>query len=331
MAEFSGFFQSMWDETLYNPITKKESGWWDRPYLSSEFRKFFSLFLGNGVFVSPTNQLKVYPGQGNTIIVSPGFAIINGGFYHNDDNLVLTYQINNTVTPRRDSVRIRYSNGDREIKAVVIDSDVEPIKGENVYDLILAELYIPAGSSTIVDANVTDKRPDEEVCGFVKGLLSVVSTNDLFSQFQSIFELWFETVKDQVAGDLAIKLQLEFEEINQNFIKYKQDYEEAFEQYKNEVNEVVNSNRNEITGFVSKYFVIPNEGTMVLTFSDKRCIINNERITADSLIDVYFTSSSIVEAEECQIYVDSYDGQIVITAGKQPATPLEAMIGVRIR
>ena len=56
MAETSGFFQAMWDDSLKNPTTEEYTGWWDRDYTANQFMKYFSLFVGNGVFVSPTNQ-----------------------------------------------------------------------------------------------------------------------------------------------------------------------------------------------------------------------------------------------------------------------------------
>lgn len=320
MAETSGFFQGLWDESLTNPITKEDTGWWDRSYLAKEFMEYFALFVGNGVFVSPTNQLKVLAGQGNTVIIKQGWAFINGAFYHNDDDLILSYPVNNGVTPRRDTIRLRFSNADRNIKAYVFAGDTDIVRGENTYDLILAQTYVPAGAATIIDANIEDKRPDESVCGFVKGLLSVISTDDLFAQFTSMFNEWFDTVKDQVTGDLAIRLQQEFEEINAKF-----------EQYQKDVLKIANDSKEEIENFVAKYFVLPNTGNMTLTFVNKQCIINDERITDDSLIDVYFDSETIQEAEDCQIYVDSYEGQIVVSATKQPAFSLKASIGVRIR
>lgn len=338
MAESSGFFQAEWNETLMNPMTNEETGWWDRNYIAKQFCKYFSLFVGNGVFISPTNQLKVVAGQNNTVVVKSGWAFINGAFYYNDSDLILAFPVNNTVTPRTDTIRVRYSEETRDIKSYVITDDTELVRGENVYDLIIAEIYVAAGAVTVIDANITDTRPDETKCGFVKGLLSVVETNDLFLQFQSMFDEWFDTVKDQVTGDLAIQLQLEFEQINNEFIQYKAEYEQAFEDYKAEyeglrddITAIANSAVNTINTFVAKYFTIPEEGTTLLTFVNKQCIINDERITAGTLIDVYFDDDTIQEAEDCQIYVNSYDGQIVISGTKQPAFPLVATIGVRIR
>ena len=59
--------------------------------------------------------------------------------------------------------------------------------------------------------------------------------------------------------------------------------------------------------------------------------IPDEKITANSLIDVYFTAATIAEAEECQIVVDSTAGSIILTAVKQPEGTIRAAIRVRVR
>ena len=67
-----------------------------------------------------------------------------------------------------------------------------------------------------------------------------------------------------------------------------------------------------------------------LIFVDKQCIISDKRLTADSLVDVYFTADTMAAAEVAMIYVDSENGRIVLTATTQPASALKARIRVRV-
>lgn len=309
MAETSGFFQAMWDDSLKNPITEENTGWWDRDYLAKQFMDYFSLFIGNGVFISPTNQLKVIPGTGLTIMVSPGWAFINGGWYHNSENLSIELNANGTNVSRIDSIRVRYSEANRKITSVYISGDTQLSRGDSKYDLELAQISVAPSAVTISASNITDIRPNENRCGFVKGLVDVISTDDLFSQLNAQFNEWFDTVKGQLQGDLATKLQLEFTQLEADVEDYKNTAQTLIENY------------------VYNDYVIPEQ---TLTFVNKVCEITDAKVTANSLIDVYFTADTIQEAEDCKIYVDSSGGKITLTCETQPTNTIKAVLRVRV-
>lgn len=356
MAETSGFFQAMWDDTLQNPTTQEYTGWWDRSYLAKEFMDYFALFIGNGVFASPVNQLMVVPGVDRTVIVSTGWAFINGGWYHNDTELSLELAANGSSTNRVDSVRIRYSAADRKIKAIVLSGETGVTRGDTIWDLEIAQVITTPGFTTVSAANISDMRPDGKVCGFVTGLLEVVSAEDLFAQFQAMFEEWFASVKDQVTGDLAIRLQQEFEELNQAVVNYQMNVEQQIANYQSTTEQQISQYKNETAQSIAEYKKATDESVkgiqqtatnayntmkafvdadftlalQTLVFVDNQCIISDERLTADSLVDVYFTADTMAAAEAAMIYVDSEDGRIVLTATTQPASALKARIRVRV-
>jgi hypothetical protein len=327
MSETSGFFEAQWDDSLTNPITEEQTGWWDRDYLASQWQEFMQMFLGNGVFVSPVNQCKVIPGTGLTVIVTPGWAFINGSWYHNNANLVINLSPNTTSSSRIDSIKLRYSDSTRSINALGFTGETTLVRGESVYDLKIAEVTVPVGAVTISDANITDTRSNENVCGFVKGLVDVVDTNDLFSQFDAIFNNWFDTVKDQVTGDLAITLQREFLELNKNVENYKTETEQQISEYQENVNSQVSIAKGLVENYVYNDYT---SDVISLTFSNKVCEITDAKVTANSLIDVYFTADTIQEAEDCKIVVDSEAGKIKLTAEKQPSKIIKAVFRVRV-
>ena len=213
MAETSGFFQAEWDNELTNPITEEETGYWDRSYVAQQFADYFKLFVGNGVFASPTNQLKVIAGGGLTVIVMAGLAFINGMWYHNDSNKTITLSANTGSSARTDSIKVRYNDALRSISVLGFENDVSTTKGTNIYDLKLAEVVVQPSAVSILNSNITDTRPDETVCGFVRGLMEIETTADLFTQYTAAFNEWFDEMKDQLDTEAAGQLQLEIDDI----------------------------------------------------------------------------------------------------------------------
>lgn len=357
MAEVSGYFQAQWDENLQNPITGEYTGWWDRDYDAKSFRDYFGQFISNGVFGSPTNQLKVIPGTGLSVIVTAGWAMINGAYYHNDSDKVITIPANTQSSSRIDSIKLRYSEADRTILALGFTGDTTVQRGDTIYDLKLAEITVLPGAVTISAANILDTRLDESVCGLVIGVLRVETTADLFSQLEGEFDEWFDTVKDQVTGDLAIRLQMEFTELNQNVEDYQADVTQQISNYhsatETQITNYQNNTATQISGYNTNYQQTLNatqqaaetaEGLVEdyvdndyviaereLVFTNNVCTIPDSKVTADSLIDVYFTTATIANAARAQIAVESTNGNIVLTAARTPSGTIRATIRVRVR
>ncbi len=344
MAEHYGFFEAIWDEHGLNPVTEAYTGWWDTAYLWKDFMNYFKLFVGNGVFASPVDQLKVVAGSGMTVIVRPGWAFINGHWYHNDENLELELTENTGSITRTDSIMVRFNESSRSINTLVLEGETEVHRGDTIYDLKIAEISAPPRAVALTNVNITDTRPNEEVCGFVKGLVEVVNTKDLFEQFQAIFDEWFDSIKDQLTGDLAVRLQLEFTELNTKVDKYykdttkdiadyKKELSDSFDTYKGELQKVTDEAKGLVQNYVDKDFVIPLD-SYSFSGSDNTgytCEVTNEKITEGTLVDVYWTKEDIQEAVRCVIYVDSEAGKIVFSAGRKPSKALHAVIRVRVK
>lgn len=307
--ESSGFFDAVLDS---------ETEEYDRVYVAEQFANYFKLFVGNGVFVSPANQLKVIAGTGLNVVVKAGWAFINGFWYHNDSDYSIALASNSAGSNRVDSIVLRMSQTNRSVNLVSLTGSTEIIRGETTYDIKLAEIIVRPSATSILDADITDTRPNESVCGFVKGLVEVVSTEDLFLQFNSAFNAWFDNVKDQVTGDLAIRLQQEFVELNEDVQEY---YEHATEMQQ-EANDIIED-------LAGRDFILVEDRT--LTFVNNVCTISDNRITAGTLVDLYFTAASINEAIRCAMYVDSEAGAVKITASRTPTSTIVATIRVRIR
>lgn len=203
MAETSGFFDA---EELTD-------GTFDREYIAEQWANYFKLFIGNGVFINPTNQLKVVAGEGMQVIVKQGWAFINGYWYHNDSDLVIAVPVNSTPSTVNSGVFVQFNSQNRTVTTILANGRTEVDRESPHYELKLAEVSVATGTTAITDSMITDTRPDEDVCGFVKGLVSVVSTDDLFQQFTDMFMTWFEEMKGQLSEDAAGHLQAEIDNI----------------------------------------------------------------------------------------------------------------------
>ena len=203
----SGFFNSEIDQS---------TGTYDLEYYASQFADYFALFVGNGVFGSPTNQLKVSAGEGLNVVVSTGWAFIDGYWYHNDEELELVIPPNATSQIRTDSVKCRLDFSTRKILTAYYNGDVDVVRDGTYYDLKLAEVIIPVAATQVLESNITDTRINEDVCGLVTGLLEVQTTKDLFAQYQAMFDEWFDGIKDKLGSDPAGNLQIQIDEVKEN-------------------------------------------------------------------------------------------------------------------
>lgn len=191
------------------------SGQYDRVYAAEQFAEYFSLFIKNGVFPTPATQLQVTANStpNMAVYVNSGFGWINGYYAKNSGPYPLAVQAADGALNRIDAVVLRWVNASREIelavkKGVVASTPEVPAlqRDENIYELMLATITIPAGATNITQSQITDKRPDESVCGWVTGAVQNIDTTNLFAQYDTAFHEWFDDVKSQLEGDVATNL-----------------------------------------------------------------------------------------------------------------------------
>lgn len=186
MAQECGFFNAQ--------LVGEE---YDRVYLAEQFAAYFASFIGNGVFGSSMQQLEVTANNDMTTNVLSGQAWINGWWYRNTDVYTLSHSVADGILSRIDVVVLRWDHSARDMYLAVIEGtpSANPIKpsivrNANYYDLQLCEVSIPAGSIRITQAQITDTRLDNAVCGLVTGVVDQIDTTSLFTQFQTAFQEW---------------------------------------------------------------------------------------------------------------------------------------------
>lgn len=217
------------------------NGEYDRVYLSEDYARYFSSFIGNGVFPNPSDNLKVIAnGDTMKVIVKAGKAWINGYYYENDSDLILNIEPADGVLHRIDRVVLRLDLVEREITVKIkqggfssnpVAQNIE--RNVDVYELALADIRIQNGVISIVNSDINDLRLDTDLCGIVHGVVEQVDTTEIFNTYQQYlneklnsneFNEWFMSLKNKLDPyeDLALQLQLqisELEEKMQNSLK----------------------------------------------------------------------------------------------------------------
>ena len=182
----------------------------DRTYKAEDWAAYFSSFIGNGVFASPSSNLQVVAGSGMNVAVSAGSAWINGYFYRNTDALTVTIGTADGVLARIDRIvlRLDFTNRVLSVQKKVGTQSMTPVaptltRDADIYELALADVLVSAGATEITQAKITDKRFDTTVCGVVAGIVSQITTTDLFAQYQAAFDEWFNSARDTLGDDAA--------------------------------------------------------------------------------------------------------------------------------
>ena len=100
------------------------------------------------------------------------------------------------VRSRIDRVVLRYDAAARKTSLVVLDgtpgsaAPAAPAisRTELVYDLCLAEIRRPAGSTSVTTADITDTRADEAICGVMRDGVAGIPTAQLQTQVKAMLD-----------------------------------------------------------------------------------------------------------------------------------------------
>ena len=110
------------------------------------------------------------------------------------------------VRSRIDRIVLRYDAAAKKTRLQVLDGTPDSAapaapaisRTELVYDLCLAEIRRPAGSTSVTAADITDTRADETVCGVMRDGVTGIPTGTLVQQFRAVI--------DALKGEAADKL-----------------------------------------------------------------------------------------------------------------------------
>lgn len=216
MAEKSGFFNAL-----------ESGGAYDRVYDANDFAEYFALFIGNGVFADPMNQLKVVPKSGLTVTLKKGNAFIDGYWYKLSEDMDFTLSPNGTSYAITDVIAVTLDKTNRVITAKKKErvSSITPVNDGVVHELIVASISLGVGVSSITEGMITDQRPYEDYCGFVTGTVDQIDAGEMFTQLEAQFNEWFNTIQGKLTSDVAGSLQTQIDDLDQKIDDVKTEVE----------------------------------------------------------------------------------------------------------
>lgn len=182
MSMRGGFFNSVDGDRLYNADLM------NMPYKN---------LISNGVFPNPSTNLQVLTSDGLTVQVLEGGGLFGDKWGYNDAPVLLTLDAAPTNLNRRDAIIVKCDTTEPvratsiEIKKGAPASDpVAPTmeRSEYISEYCLATIYLASGTTAITQSMITDTRADNNVCGWVTGLIEQVDTSTLFLQWQAAYE-----------------------------------------------------------------------------------------------------------------------------------------------
>lgn len=192
MAVSFGFFDSIQGDRVYN---------------ADDISNYFLKLISNGVFATPSNAMQVQANNGMTVGVTAGWGFINCKWVNNSTTYLITLDTPDVALPRIDRIVMRLDKSVGVRSIVITNKTGTPSanptapalqRSGNIYELSLAQIAVGADVSEITQADITDERPDTDLCGFVTGLIDQIDTTNLFAQFTSAFNVWFDAIRDEV-------------------------------------------------------------------------------------------------------------------------------------
>lgn len=128
---------------------------------SAFFAKMISSFYADGVLRD--GGYAVTPSGGMSISVGGGVAWIRGYMAWLEESVSATLEAGKAY-----AVLIRLNIPAGEFKLIITESTATlPTRTDNIIDLIIAEISVPAKTTAVTAAMITDTRADSDKCGYV--------------------------------------------------------------------------------------------------------------------------------------------------------------------
>ena len=153
----------------------------------------------SGVYSKETNFAVSTTGT-RQITVAPGLAWINYDDFKGvsvcsrEENVLTVPEADNTLN-RVDRVVLQFATSEN-ITAIKLKTGTPAVAAQppdilqnhNQYELGLCTISVPAGSTAVTAADITDTRADETVCGVMRDGVTGIPTGTLVQQWQAVIE-----------------------------------------------------------------------------------------------------------------------------------------------
>ena len=150
------------------------------------------------------------------VVVKTGKGQIGFNWFEIESDTTLEIANSDVVLNRIDRVVIQRSLTNRNtviyVKQGTLASNPTPpalTRNESVYEIALADILVSKNISAITTSLITDQRSNNNVCGWIVGLIEQFDTTTLFNQYEEAqdnfinnqtqnFNNWFNGIKEEV-------------------------------------------------------------------------------------------------------------------------------------
>lgn len=189
---------------------------YDRPYVSADLREVYANFFSNGVFMDDSTSLQVMNATGGmNVYVKAGTCHINGAFGVETEQRTLQLDAASATLDRIDTVvaRLDLAIEARSLNLYVLKGTPakDPVRpnltrNETVWELGLADVYLPKGIATISQGRISDTRLETRRCGAVTPFAEF-DTTTLFEQLKRATRDAVDAMNAALDGTTAGNLQ----------------------------------------------------------------------------------------------------------------------------
>ena len=198
----------------------------DRKYNAESFEEWLKPFFISGVF-NGSLQVTAQSTPDMTVNVAGGYANLDGKAAKWTGTNVLTLSPASGVYNRIDTIVLRRDNTNRTISIEVVagtaslsPTPTPPTRDSDIFELVLAQIYVGVGVTAIAPANITDTRMDSTICGWVAATVDQIDFDQIKAQFdgwlddtEDEFTDWYNHIKGQLDEDAAGHLQNEVDDL----------------------------------------------------------------------------------------------------------------------
>lgn len=268
----------------------------DRPVKAEDWAWYFSTFIGNGVFPKPTDGLQVLADTAMNVLVNDGYGFINGYAFRNQTDYQITIPTADGALRRIDRIVLRWDLTSRLMEIALLTgtpaaTPTAPTltRSADRYELALADISVAAGTTTITQSMITDRRSNTDLCGIVEGTVSQIDWAALTSQLDAFMSEYSEAIVTDYAAYTAQIEEFE-EEYETNIQDWTEDQQDAFTAWVATLHDILDTEtaghlQNEIE-YLRDQVGIPEDYDSSETYDEgDYCIVNNTlyRATKDTL------------------------------------------------
>lgn len=195
----------------------------DRVYDAEQFMNLFDGILIDGVFMSVGDHFAVRPRDGLVVLVGSGRAWFNGTWSWNSTDLIVRMPEPELVYNRIDAIVLEIDkrksvrrNRICVLKGTPAPSPTKPkmARTPEFSQYALAYVNVKAEATEIKAIDIENVVGHAET-PYCTGLIQVHNVDAIWSQWEARFNEWFDTLRDQMSGNVAANLAAQIQRLEE--------------------------------------------------------------------------------------------------------------------